>query len=193
MTEVFLNWWSTMAVMEHVYWMIALPSSLGFVFYMAMTFVGGDMDGDMGFDGDMDAGIPFQFMTLKNLVGFFAVFSWTGLAFIKGGYDPPIVIMSSTIAGTLMMLAMSSVYYMMSKLTESGNVNLNKAVGSIGEVYLVIKGRRKAMGKVQLKVEGTFQTLNAITDDENDISTGALVDVIDVTNNNILIVKSSSK
>ncbi len=194
MTEVFNNWWSTMAVMEHVYWMIAVPSSLGFIFYMAMTFVGGDVDGDMGFGDDMEAeGIPFQFMTLKNLVGFFAVFSWTGLAFIKGGYEPPTVIISSTIAGIIMMLAMSSVYYMMSKLTESGNVNLNKAVGSIGEVYLVIKGSRKAMGKVQLKVEGTFQTLNAITDDENDISTGALVDIIEVTNNNILIVKSSSK
>jgi len=191
MNEGFVQWWSLMTTMEQVYWIIALPSSVIFIFFMVITFFGGD--GNAEFDGDIDDGIPFQFITIKNLVGFFTIFSWTGLACIQGGYSVLTVILCSSIAGILMMLAMATIFYLMSKLTESGNVNLKKSIGSIGEVYLVIKNNRKAMGKVQLKIEGTFQTLDAITDDDEDISTGGLVDIIDVTNNNVLIVKLSSK
>ena len=198
MNDNFSEWWSSMTTMEHVYWVIAVPASIMFVFFMIMTFIGGDVEGDTDFDTDADADfdadgeIPFQFITIKNLVGFFTIFSWTGLACIKSACGTFTVLLSSTIAGILMMLAMAGVYYLMSKLTESGNVDLNKAVGAIGEVYLIIKGNRKAMGKVQLKIEGTFKTLDAITDDDEDIKTGELVDVIDVTNNNILIVKTNS-
>lgn len=195
MNNNFSEWWSLMTTMEQLYWIVAIPASLIFIALMVMTFIGGDVESDTDIDGDIDTddGIPFQFITIKNLVGFFTIFSWTGLACIEGGYGVFIVILSSTIAGILMMIAMATIFYLMSKLTESGNVNIKNSIGSIGEVYLIIKGSRKAMGKVQLKIGGTFQTLDAITDDKEDIATGGLVDVVDVTNNNILIVKTSLK
>jgi hypothetical protein len=102
-------------------------------------------------------------------------------------------ILVSTGAGVLMMLAMATVFYLMGKLTESGNLNLKNAVGSIAEVYLVVPENRKSLGKVQLKVQGVFKTLDAITDEEEPIKTGALVNVIDVTTNDILIVETSKK
>lgn len=195
MFDNFSEWWSVMTTMEQLYWIVALPSSLIFLFFMGMTFIGGDMDSDGDVDNDVDAdeGIPFQFITIKNLIGFFTIFSWTGLACIKSGCSVLAVIISSTIAGIIMILIMTTIFYLMSKLTESGNVNLRKSIGSIGEAYLIIKANRQAMGKVQLKIEGTFKTLDAITDQEKDIPTGSLVDVIEVTNNNILIVKTSTK
>jgi len=192
----FNEWWSIMSTMEHVYWIIAVPSSLVFIMLMLMTFIGGDGDmasSDFEIDADIDGGIPFQFFTIKNLVGFFTIFSWTGLAFIKGGFSVITTIISSSVAGILMMVMMSTIFYLMNKLVESGSIDLKKAIGSMGEVYLVIPGKRKSMGKVQLKVEGAFKTLDAISDEKNDIATGSLVDIIDVTNNDILVVKSSSK
>jgi hypothetical protein len=197
--------WSAMALLERIYWLIAIPTTLIFLIYMVMTFIGGDLDADTDIDADIDTdadfdtdadadtGIPYQFITIKNLLGFLTIFSWTGLAFIHGGYGVLTVLVSSTIAGLIMMFIMATIFYLMSKLTESGNENLRKAVGGIGEVYLVIKAERKGMGKVQLKLQGTFRTLDAITDEKNDLPTGSLVDIIDITNNNILIVKSSSK
>lgn len=195
-----------MTTIEQIYWVIAIPSTLIFLIYMVMTFIGGDLDADTDLDVDIDTdgdvdgdfdggdpGIPYQFITLKNLLGFLTIFAWTGLACIHGGYGWLTVVISSTIAGLLMMLIMATIFYLMGKLTESGNVNLKKAKGGIGEVYLTIKGERKGMGKVQLKIEGTFRTMDAITDEKEDLLTGSLVDVIKVTNNNILIVKSSSK
>ena len=184
-----------MTTIEQLYWIFAVPSTLIFTVFMILTFVGGDVDTDADMDGDIDAdeGIPFQFITIKNLVGFFTVFSWTGLAFIHGGYSTTSIIVASSIAGFTMMLIMTTIFYLMSKLTESGNLNINKAVGSIGETYLTIKANRKEFGKVQIKITGSLQTLDALTDEDEDIKTGSIVEVIEVFNNNILVVKSSSK
>jgi hypothetical protein len=46
------------------------------------------------------------------------------------------------------------------------------------------------MGKVQIQVQG-FRTLDAITDEHEDIKTGSVIEVIDVMNNEVLLVKSS--
>ena len=154
MFENFNEWWSIMPLLEQVYWIVALPSTLIFLIYMVMTFIGGDLDADTDLDTDVDGdfdgdtGIPYQFITLKNLLGFLTIFAWTGLAFIHGGYGLITILISSTIAGSLMMLIMATIFYLMGRLTESGNENLKKAVGSIGEVYLIINAERKRMGKV---------------------------------------------
>ena len=75
-----------MGTLEHVYWLFAVPSTIIFLIYMIITFAAGaDVDGDFGdadADVDGDAGIGFQFFSLKNLVGFFTIFSWAGLACI---------------------------------------------------------------------------------------------------------------
>ena len=44
------------------------------------------------------------------------------------------------------------------------------------------------MGKVQVNVQG-FQTLDAITDDTDEIKTGAVVEIMNVINNEVLLVK----
>lgn len=63
-----------------------------------MTFVGGDMDdsfGDADSAIDADEGIGFQFKTVQNLVGFFAVFSWTGIASLQIGFSMSATLMIS--------------------------------------------------------------------------------------------------
>ncbi len=96
----------------------------------------------------------------------------------------------SVLAGLLMMTIMSTIVYLMGKLTEQGNLNLNNAIGKIATTYLTVPAKRSGMGKVQIKVQG-FRTLDAITDEEEDIKTGSVVEVVDVINNEVLLVKHS--
>lgn len=88
-----------------------------------------------------------------------------------------------------MMLAMATLFYLMSKLVESGNMNLKNAVGRSGEVYLPIPANRQGIGKIQITVQGTLQTLDAITDDKEPIGTSALIQVVEVINDQILLVR----
>lgn len=187
------TWWSSMVTAEKVYWLIALPSTAVFLFQLVLTFIGGDTDHmDMSADHDVafdsDHGIGFQFLSIKNLVGFFAIFGWTGIAMLNGGKSLTVSVIISALAGLTMMVIMATLVYYLGKLTEHNTLNLSNAKGKIATVYLHIPPERKGMGKVQLNVQG-FQTLNAITDEKEEIITGAVVEVVDSINNEVLIVK----
>ncbi len=185
-----------MALIEKVYWCFAVPFSLIFVIQIILTFFGGDIDG-VEADGDADAavdgdtGIDFQFLSLKNLVAFFTIFGWTGIACLKGGTNTGITILISTFAGLIMMTIMASIAYFMGKLTHNGTMNINNAIGKTATVYLRIPRKRSGMGKVQVMIQG-LKTMDAVTDSETEIPTGAVVEVTDVINGEILLVKSSS-
>ena len=191
------DWWGSMYLVEQIYWGIAILFSVLFVIQMGLTFIGGDI-GDMSAEGDADVaiegdtGIDFQFLSVKNLVGFFTIFGWTGIICLGYGLGPGWSTLIAAMAGLLMMLIMASLMYSMGKLTEEGTLNLNNAIGKSGDVYLPVPAHRKGMGKVQIQVQG-LQTLDAVTDHNEDIPTGALVDVVDVLNDQILIVKPSVK
>ncbi|MBN1925969.1 MAG: hypothetical protein JW798_09045 [Prolixibacteraceae bacterium] len=190
------TWWEAMDTLQKIYWCIAVPFSVMFLIQLILTFVGGDMDGvEAGGDADVsvdgDTGIDFQFLSIKNLIAFFTIFGWVGIVCLNSGLGPVISSVIATGSGLVMMLIMATIMYYMSKLSESGTLNLNNAKGKVGTVYLTIPEKRSGMGQVQIKVQG-FQTLDAMTDGEA-LSTGSIVEVLEIINNEILLVKASSK
>ncbi len=198
MTLLSLNaWWDSLSTIQLIYWIITIPASLIFVIQLVLTFVGADADGD-GLDAvgdadlsvDSDTGVGFQFISIKNFVAFFTVFGWVGLACIYGNLANWLTLLISTASGIIMMFIMGSIYYMMGRLTESGSLNMRSAIGKTATVYLFIPEKRKATGKVQLNLQG-YRTLDAMTDDDEIIPTGAIVQVVDILNDEILLVKKS--
>jgi hypothetical protein len=185
--------WSEVGIFEQVFWVITIPATVIFLVLLVLTVLGSDADVDV--DTDVDAGIdagdsiPFQFLSLKNIVAFFAVFGWSGIGFVNAGLSSWLVILLATICGLLMMIAMAALFYFMSRLAESGTLNMKNAVGKLGEVYLIIPAKRNGMGKVQLNVQGSIRTLDAITDEPETIPTSSIIQVIDVIDDQILLVK----
>ncbi|MGV8134381.1 MAG: hypothetical protein AB2L20_04135 [Mangrovibacterium sp.] len=189
--------WQDLSLLEQIYWLVAIPSTLIFIVLLIMTIVGADVGGDVETnvdanlaDGDV---ISFQFLSLKNIVGFFTMFGWSGLGFYHADLAVWLVIMLSVLCGFLMMVAMAALFYFMSKLAEDGTLKMNNAVGHPGEVYLTIPAKRGGLGKVQLTVQGALQTLDAVTDDPEPISTSSIIEVIDVIAGQILLVKKSDR
>jgi hypothetical protein len=68
---------------------------------------------------------------------------------------------------------------------------MKNAIGAVGEVYLEVKSNRGNIGKVQVQVQGTLRTLEAITDEVFDLPMGTVVEVTGVANSNILIISKS--
>ena len=87
-----------------------------------------------------------------------------------------------------MMTIMASIFYFLGKANADGTLKMKNALGGIGEVYLTIKGKRGSIGKVQIKIQGSLRTLDAMTDDEQDIPTGKIITVSQVVNDSILVV-----
>ncbi|NER14513.1 hypothetical protein GWK08_13750 [Leptobacterium flavescens] len=189
------QWFSALSVFEKVYWVTALISSAIFIVLLIITLVGGDMDdmGDVDAEIDGDSGINFQFLSFKNLMGFFTIFGWVGIACIDKGLSTGTTILVSVVCGLLMMASMATLFYYLSKLTSSGTLKLANAVNAIGEVYLTIGAERSGMGKVQIKVQGGLRELDALTDEKEDLVMGNVIRVKEVTDNGILIVEQLKK
>ena len=190
------EWYASLELFPKVYWSIALIGSVVMIIFLLLTLIGGDAD---GIDGDVDAeiegdtGIGFQFLSIKNLSGFFAIFGWSGVACIEAGYSNGLTILISIICGLLMMLSMAALFYYLSKLQSSGTLHLKNALNQVGEVYLTIGANRGSIGKVSIRVQGTLRELEALTDEGVDLKQGNVVEVKDITDNGILIVKLLNK
>jgi len=184
------EWWSSVGAFDQTYFWIAIIATGVFAIVLILTFF---VDADTDTDFDADEGMGFQFITFKNLVGFFAVLGWTGLSCINAGYSNGTTIILSAIAGLIMMVVMAALFYFMTKLTDDGTLKIKNAINGMGEVYLTIPPSRSAFGKVQIRIQGTLRELDAVTDSEQEIKTGTLITVEDVVNGEILVVKSNLK
>ena len=162
---------------------------------LILTCIGGDVDdiGDVDTDIESDTGIGFQFITFKNLVGFFTIFGWSGIACIDAGLSKPITIIISIICGLIMMTVMAAMFYYMRKLNDSGTLDFKNAKNAVGEVYLTIGANRSKMGKAHVRIQGALRELEALTDSEIDLKSGTVIKVKDVTDNGILIVEPLNK
>jgi hypothetical protein len=185
-----------MSTLEQTYWGFALLGSVVFLIIFILTFIGGgdaDMDADASdFEAD-DGGVGFQFFTFKNIVAFFTIFGWTGVTCIDNDLSTGLTLILSIIAGLLMMVLTSSLFFWMHKLAESGTLKMKNAIGVIGEVYLPIGAKRSKMGKVQIKVQGSLRELEAITDNEEELKTGTMVKVTKIVSAELLLVETLSK
>ena len=187
------TWWQSLASIEKIFWAIALLFSLLFLVQTLLSFIGGDGaeaggDADASISGDDGAG--HQFFTIKNLIAFFTIFGWTGIACLKGGLNQGVSIGLAVLAGSIVVVIMAILFKSMNRLKQSGTLQTKNAIGLIAETYLLIPASREGFGKVHVKVQGSLHELQAMTDDMQPIPTGKLVKVTDVMNESILLVST---
>ena len=185
----------TLTELGKTYFIIACIGSVLFLGFMLLAFLGGDTeadtpDVDMEIDGD--GGIGFQFLSIRNMLAFFTIFGWTGVLCTRYGMSTITTVILSTLAGLMMMFIIASLFYYMGKLASSGTLDVRKAVGSIGEVYLPVGGKKTTIGQIQIKVQGTLVTLDAITQDDNDLPTGTVVKVKSIVSDELLLIEKLS-
>tara|TARA_B110000196_G_C20802064_1_gene500646 strand:- start:55 stop:648 length:594 start_codon:yes stop_codon:yes gene_type:complete len=185
-----------MTSLEETYWIIAILGSAIFVIIFALTFIGGgdtDMEADATALHADDGGVGFQFFTFKNIIAFFTIFGWTGIVCIDNQLSNTGTIIISSIAGLLMMVTTSLLFFWMRKLAHSATLKISNAIDAVGEVYLPIGANRSKIGKIQIKVQGSLRELEAITDAEEDLKTTSIVKVIAVISDELLLVEQLSK
>lgn len=187
------TWWSSMDVIQQIVWIIAMTTSLIFVIQMVMTFVG--MDSNADFSGDFGdtsmselSSMPFQLFTFRNFINFFLGFSWSYIVFLDIFDNQIWVVLVSTFVAIFIVVGVMLIFYFLSKMTESGNININQTIGLIADVYIPIQGNREGKGKVQLSVQNSVREFDAITAGEA-LKTGNIVKIIEVVEGNVLLVE----
>src|SRR4030095_11714610 len=187
------SWWQALQVFEKVLWAIAIIFSLLFLLQTVFSMVGGDGDvhdavgnADV-FIGD-DDGVGYQFFTIKNMIAFFTMFGWIGIAAYNSGLSKTLSIGLALLGGALMVLIMVLLLKNISRLKHSGTLQMKNAINQVGETYLFIPESRSGIGKVHIRIQGSLHELQAMTDDKSAIATGKLIKVTDIIGERVLLV-----
>jgi hypothetical protein len=136
------SWWGAMSSVEHVYWIIAIAASTILAVQLIIACISGlefHIGSDLGSHdvGHHDIDMPhFQLLTVRNIVAFFALFGWSGLAFYHGGFHIGVVILLSFICGFIMMVITALIFLALSKMQSSGNLDYAAAKGLKAVAYL---------------------------------------------------------
>jgi hypothetical protein len=83
------------------------------------------------------------------------------------------------------------VFYLMReiyKLSETGNIDYQNAVGQIGTVYLPIPAKGKGTGQVQIKVQNRLREVPAVSNDDEELPARAPVKVVKLIGKTTLMV-----
>ncbi|AKL94203.1 hypothetical protein CACET_c06930 [Clostridium aceticum] len=195
-----IAWLSEVLVLEQIYWYLAIPFTVLFIIQLVATFLGlGDGDGIEGVEEglDLDSDLEFEsslnLFTIRNFITFFTVFGWSGITFSNAGMGTFSTLLLSTILGIIVMLIVSVLFYFTMKLTHNGNMQIEYAKGATCQVYIRIPAKRNGTGKVSITLQDTFRELDAMTDEEEAIPTGTVVQVKDVLSNSILLVEKITR
>ncbi|RYZ00066.1 MAG: hypothetical protein EOO11_02845 [Chitinophagaceae bacterium] len=191
MISSLFEWLGQLRGFELILWCIALFFSLLFLLQTVVSLVTGGGDGHHDGPGDTDGDMGYQFFTIKNMIAFFTMFGWAGLAAYKGGLGAGVVVVIALAAGSTMVVVMWALMRNAARLKHDGTLQMKNAVNQVGETYLRIPAARGGLGKVQVQVQGRYMELDAMTDDATDIATGRPIQVVNVLSNQVLLVTSA--
>ena len=185
MKEFFLN----MDITLQVYWYIAIGASVFFILQTIVTFIGGgggDVDIDVDADVD-DAGSPFHFFSLRNLVSFLLGFGWTGVSLYKSIGSQWVLLVIAILVGLLFIAIFFFVIRTLLKLSENNSFKMEDTLGKTGDVYIQIPANKSGKGKVFVSVRGSTHELSAITEDEELLKVGTLVRIVKVEDKTLIV------
>ncbi len=190
------NFFNNLSISEQIYWSVAIIGSVIFLILLILTFFGGDLDSDLDIDTEIDfetdgdsPSAGYQFFTFKNVVAFLTVFGWTGLTCINNGLPPNVTLLIATIAGLIMMVLTTLLFFWIHSFAESGTLKIDNAIGQIGKVYIPIGANQSKSGKISIDIQGSLRELDAVTNDNEDLKTGTIVKVIQVISDELLLVE----
>jgi len=185
-------WWTSLDLYLKIMWGIAIPFSVIFLIQMVMTFIGMGDQGEISGDADVDADVqmPFQFFTFRNFVNFFLGFAWTGISFYDFIDSKVWLTFLCVFIGLLLVTIVMALLYALSKTTQSGNININNAIGLPATVYFTIPPAGKGTGKIQMSIQQAVREYDAVSESDEPIRTGSLVRVKSVIDAHTLLVEN---
>jgi membrane protein implicated in regulation of membrane protease activity len=195
----FGTWWEGLSGIYRFFWTTSVISSVVFIVMVILSILGGDSDadadadfdadGDAGGDADMGGGMMSYILSFKTLMAFLLGASWTGLSALYQGWSIFAIALVSVLSGILMMALMAFLLSMFVKLQHDSTLEMSNTIGASGVAYVTIPANGGTGGQVEILVNNSYKTFEAITDEATPIATEEPIVVADLLEGNVLLVR----
>jgi hypothetical protein len=153
------EWWESLSSVNRGFYMVATGFGVLFVWQLIASFIGlggDDMDADMDSDVELDHDATyddfehgaegdaieslssFKVLSVRSVITFFTLFTWGTALYLNNGLLLSKALMYGTAWGVVGMLIVAWLFYMLKKMSETGNINLSSCIGATGTVYINI-------------------------------------------------------
>ena len=199
-----MDWWNSLSPLNQWFYVAAIFFSVFFLWQLvaALMGLGGDADGADGVADGPDADVDlddvghdvshdfehnamedashtvsaFKLLSVRSLISFATLFSWAGSLYLQGGTSIPLTLIYALLWGFAAMVAVSAVFALLSKMTETGNIRIASAAGTQGTVYLDIPASGE--GEVRITISGVVSVPKARSKDGAAIPAGTQIRVV---------------
>lgn len=130
-----------------------------------------------------------SFISFRSLTAAATFFGLFGLAMRSSGASPSLQLSSAIVAGLAAMYAVHGMMRIMQKLAQDNTMQIKRAIGKVGTVYLQVPGENRGTGKVHVTVQGRLEEFEATTLSRDNLPVGAKVVVIGVAPSETLVVE----
>ena len=189
-----INWWNELELIQQIFALVAIPSTLVMIIQTIMLIIGMDNEGDMDIDDvpeTMDDGLAL--FSIRGIVTMLSVTGWCAVAFVDSGMNQVLAVVISLVLGFLALVGMAYLMRAVYRLQASGNIDVGNAVGKVAQVYIPIAAGAEKKGKVTMTLQGKYCELDAITVSEEMLKTGSYVRVVAVDGAGVLVVEPIAK
>jgi hypothetical protein len=199
-----MEWWDSLSSLNQGFYVAAVFFSVFFVWQLVSALLGlsGEGDAEMGGDvgahdggGDVSHDVAthdgadqpdathdahatvgaFKLLSVRSVIAFFTLFTWAGALYLQEGVALSLTLLYALLWGLAAALAVSAIFSLLQRLTESGNMRLGKTVGQEGTVYLNIPSGGN--GEVRVMAGNVLAVLKARSADGTAIPAGTSVRV----------------
>ena len=194
-----INWWNELLLIQQIFALIALPSTLLIVIQTVLMLIGiGGDSAEVDADIDVDDGIELPddglaIFSVRGVTSMLCITGWVAVALLETSIPQGIAIAIAILCGVATLIGMAYLMRAIYKLQSSGNIDIENCVGKIGEVYIPIPASGNGSGKINLTVQEKFSEFTAITTVGEQLKTGSFVRVVAVSESGVLVVEPIAK
>ncbi len=190
--ENFETWWESLTTVYKFFWTTSVLTTAVFITMVIASVVGGDSDGDSDTDGGDSpdgGGMMSYILSFKTILAFLLGASWTGLTALYQGCSIFAITLISLISGVLMMALMAFLLSLFVKLQYSSTLEMTNTIGATGVVYVTVQPNRLQGGQVEILVNNSYKTFDAVCDDGTPLPPEQPIVVTGLLDNNVLLVE----
>lgn len=189
-----INWWNELDLIQQIFALIALPSTVLIVIQTVLLLIGigGESDTDVDVDDVDGIDLPddgLAIFSVRGILSMLCIMGWVAVALLDTSLPAGVSIAIAIACGIATLIGMAYLMRAVNRLQSSGNIDIGNCIGKIGEVYIPIPSSGNGSGKVNLTVQEKFSEFTAITTSGEPLKTGAFVRVVAVSESGVLVVE----
>lgn len=152
---------------------------------------GADMDGHTDVNNPSDLA-DFRLLSVQSVIAFLTIFSWSGITALSNGMVPWGALLLAAVLGFGAMFLVAKIIQWSSKLAQNGTFNIKNLLGESGTVYIPIPSKGSGTGKINISCGERFMEFDAVTEEQDTLTTGTAVRVVDIIAGSTLVVEKIS-